>query len=177
MISAVISTLNEAEGLAVTLASLVPAAVSGLVSQVVVADGGSTDATLEVVEDAGAKLVHSEGGLAAGCAAAKGPWLLLLDPGARLEAGWEAAARDHLAHHAQEAGYFRLALDDHRVRARLKEAWWALRTSVAGPSPEQGLLVSARAYGGRLRLRPLAAAVHPHPARLRRSDLPHFRGR
>ena len=55
MISVVIPTLNAAATLQRALSPLVPAAVDGLVREVVVADGGSTDETLELAEDAGAQ--------------------------------------------------------------------------------------------------------------------------
>ena len=162
MISVVIATQNAAGTLAATLSALVPAAVNHLVREVVIADGGSTDETLEIVEDSGARRVA--GSLAEGCAAAKGPWLLILPADVRLMPEWEAAARDHIEHHAGEAGWFRLALDDHRVSARLKEA-----VAGFGPGGRRGLLLTKRLFdsvGGdpatldrRLgpKLRPLAA--------------------
>ena len=181
MISVVIPTLNAAESLAASLSALVPAAVNNLVREVVIADGGSTDETLAIAEDAGAKVVAAEPGrglqFAAGCAAAKGPWLLALHPETRLGPEWEAAARDHMENHPREAGYFRFAVDDHRAAARLLEAGETLRCGVFGrPRGAQGLLISRRLYdevGGypcvsraedavlarrlRGRLRPLAA--------------------
>ena len=161
MNSVVIATWNAAETLPAVLSALVPAAVNNLVREVVVADAGSTDETLEIVDDAGARLV--EGDLAAGLAVAKGPWLLLLNPDIRLAPEWEAAARDHIEHHAREAGYFRLALDDHRATARIAEAWASLK----GATAENGLLLAKRTYDdaggdlGRLRgrMRPLPARV------------------
>ncbi|MEZ5917510.1 MAG: glycosyltransferase [Parvularculaceae bacterium] len=48
-ISVVIPTLNAGRGLAEALAALVPAALDGLVREVIVADGGgSTDETLAI---------------------------------------------------------------------------------------------------------------------------------
>jgi glycosyltransferase involved in cell wall biosynthesis len=159
MISVVIQTLDAAQTLPATLSALVPAAVNNLVRELVIVDGGSADETLEIVDDAGARLVS--GDLPAGLAAAKGPWLLILPADVRLAPEWEAAARDHIEHHAKQAGCFRMALDDHRATARIAEAWASLR----GPSADQGLLLSKRLYeeaGGDLgklrgRLRPLAA--------------------
>lgn len=139
MISVVIATHNAGQTLPQALSALVPAAVANLVREVVVADAGSTDETLAVVDDAGARLVA--GDLAEGCAAAKGPWLLILPPDIRLMPEWEAAARDHMEHHASEAGWFRLALDDHRASARLKEA-----LSAVGGGGREGVLISKRLY-------------------------------
>ncbi len=159
MISVVIATLNAAETLPATLAALVPGAVSNLVREVVIADAGSTDQTLAIVEDAGARLAGAD--LAGACDLAKGPWLMLLPSAVRLAPEWQAAARDHIEHHAGEAGYFRGALDDHRAAARLRELWAGLRGAGGG----QGLLLSKRLYAEtgadlrrlRGRLRPLAA--------------------
>ena len=95
MISAILATRDDARRLGETLAALVPAAVDGLVRQVVIADAGSTDRTLEVADDAGATLVA--GNLRAGIAAALQPWVLILDPGARLPSGWDDVVRAHIA--------------------------------------------------------------------------------
>ena len=55
MISVVVPTLNAEAGLAASLTSLVPAAVEGLVREVIVVDGGSTDGT------AAAATIRTEG--------------------------------------------------------------------------------------------------------------------
>jgi len=94
MISAVLATLNDARRLGETLAVLVPAAVDGLVRQVIIVDMGSADETLEVADDAGATIV--KGDLGAGIAVARERWVLVLDPGARLAAGWDDAVRAHM---------------------------------------------------------------------------------
>ena len=95
MISAVLATRDDARRLGETLAALVPAAVDGLVRQVIIADAGSTDRTLEVADDAGATLVS--GDLRAGIAAARERWLLILDSGARLPSGWDDLVRAHIS--------------------------------------------------------------------------------
>jgi glycosyltransferase involved in cell wall biosynthesis len=160
MISVVIPTLNSAATLAECLGALIPAAVDALVREVVVADGGSTDDTFAVADDAGARFIPAQGDraalVAAGCAAAKGPWLLILHPETRLGSEWIAAAKGHLADYPRAAGYFRLALDDHGALARLKEAGAAM---FGRPGGEQGLLIPKALHeaGGAPRARPLPA--------------------
>lgn len=151
MISVVIPTLNEADLLPLTLAALVPAAVDGLVREVIVSDGGSTDATLEIAEEAGARLVTSAKGrgaqLAAACALAKGPWLLILHADTRLAIGWETIALSHCRQYTDYAGYFKFQLDDPALIARVWEAGVALRCRLlALPYGDQGLLISKALY-------------------------------
>ena len=95
MLSVLIETKNDEEGLARTLASLVGGAVEGVVREVIVCDGGSTDHTLRVAEHAGCHVVTQ--GLAVAVAQAKGDWLLMLEPGARPADGWIEAVLDHVA--------------------------------------------------------------------------------
>lgn len=111
MISVVIPTLNDERRLTAALAPLVPAAMEGLIRELICVDGGSEDATFEIADDAGAKFIRSGGEVAArvaeGIKAAKGPWVLVLDPGVRLDFGWESAALKHMNAHTGP-GRFRL---------------------------------------------------------------------
>ncbi len=79
------------ERLAGSLASLVPAVIEGLVSDAVVRDLSQSEAVARVAEAAGAMLVA--GSPAEAIAAARGSWLLMLEPGARLEPGWAGPVR------------------------------------------------------------------------------------
>jgi rSAM/selenodomain-associated transferase 2 len=156
MISVVIPVLNVQATLGTTLAALVPAAVDGLVKELILVDGGSSDATLEIAEDAGARVIHAEKGrgvqLAAGCAAARSPWLMVLHADTRLARDWAQPVLDHLDGPDDCAGYFRFALDDRGWKPRLWEAGVALRCRILGlPYGDQGLLISRRlldAVGG-----------------------------
>lgn len=100
MISVLIPTLNDEARLAAALAPMVPASMDGVVRELIVVDRGSTDATLEIADDAGAIVVSSEGpgyeGLQEAFKLAKGPWILLVDPSVRLDFGWEAEAKRHM---------------------------------------------------------------------------------
>jgi len=156
MISVIIPTLNAERLLVPTLGALIPATVDGLVREVIVADGGSTDRTLEIAEDAGAEMVHAEPGrgnqLIAGAAKARFPWLLFLHADTLLEPGWhrEAAAfieRTEEDRRLPMAGAFRFALDDIGFRPRLLEAGVAARCALVRlPYGDQGLLIPARLY-------------------------------
>ena len=87
MLTVLIETMNDEEGLARTLASLIGGVVEGVVRDVIVCDRGSTDQTHRVAEHAGCHYI-ANGGVAAGISQAKGEWLLLVEPGARLVDGW-----------------------------------------------------------------------------------------
>ena len=104
MLSALIETRDDEEGLARTLASLVGGAVEGVVRDVVVCDAGSADGTRAVAEHAGCAIAPD---LAAGIARAKGDWLLMLEPGARLAEGWVDEAVAHMAKFAMPARFSR----------------------------------------------------------------------
>jgi rSAM/selenodomain-associated transferase 2 len=152
-LSVVIPTLNAAPALPATLASLDAAA------EVVVADGGSTDGTEGLARSLGATVIAAPRGrgaqLAAGIAAARGPWLLLLHADTRLAPGWVGAVRAAMAEPGR-AFHFRFALDDAAPAARRLERAVAWRCrALALPYGDQGLLIHCdllAAVGG---MRPL----------------------
>lgn len=95
MLTVLIPTRNSEEALARTLASLVSGAVEGVVREVIVCDGGSSDGTARVADHSGC-LFLPDAGLTEGRERARSEWLLVLQPGARLAAGWTEAVRDHV---------------------------------------------------------------------------------
>ncbi len=107
MISVVIATHDDERTLGQTLASLVPAAVDALVREVILADAGSTDHTLAIAEDAGARVARGEGTVEArlldACKAARSDWLLILEASAPAPTGWEGAAGRHIERHPGRA--------------------------------------------------------------------------
>jgi rSAM/selenodomain-associated transferase 2 len=139
-----------------TLASLVPALVHGVVQEAIVADGGSTDETLEIADAAGTHVVKPPRGrgaqLDAGAALARGDWLLFLHADTVLEAGWAEEAESFMeriesGRRRQAAAYFRFALDDDGFMPRLVEGLVGLRCLLfAMPYGDQGLLISRALY-------------------------------
>jgi glycosyltransferase involved in cell wall biosynthesis len=97
MISVVIPTHDDETVLGRALGPLVAAVVSGLVREVILADGGSVDATLDIGEDAGCRIVAGEGSdrtrARAAAEAAHGDWVMILPPGVQLLPGWEGVVR------------------------------------------------------------------------------------
>lgn len=156
MISVVIPTLNAEAGLAATLTSLVPAAVDGLVCEVIVVDAGSSDRSVRIAEQAGAEIVRTNPGrgrqLALGAKQARFPWLLFLHADTILEAGWEREAvafieRVTAGGRNEAAAAFSFALDDLGVRPRIIEAAVAMRCALLRlPYGDQGLLIPRRLY-------------------------------
>ena len=94
MLSVIIPTRDSERELQTLWPVLVPAAVDGLVREVIAADAGSSDATRLICEDAGALWV--EGGLDAAARGARGDMLLVLPPSLRLRRGWDDVLRAHL---------------------------------------------------------------------------------
>jgi glycosyltransferase involved in cell wall biosynthesis len=158
MLSVVIPTKNSEEGLARTLASLVPAAAEGVVREVIVADAGSTDGTRVVAEAAGCLLVDASGSwgerIGIGVdAMRRAPWLMLLPPQVVLEGDWfrELAAfierSERGGRAASFAASFRLEFDAYGFKARTAERAIALCSGWLGlPVPQQGLVMSRRLW-------------------------------
>lgn len=151
----VIPALNAAARLGATLAACAEAAPAELI----LVDGGSTDATRRVAAAAGARVLDSPRGrgpqLAAGAAAAGGDWLLFLHADTRPAPGWAGAVRRHMREDSR-AAYFAFALDDPAPAARRLERLVAWRCRVlALPYGDQGLLVSRALYQAVGGFRPL----------------------
>ena len=134
MLSVLIETRNDEEGLARTLASLVGGAVEGLVREVIVCDAGSTDQTHYVAEHAGCHYL-AQGGIAAGIKLAKGDWLLLLEPGSRLAEGWIAEVGAHIARQTMAARF---------SRSRSTRTPFLARVLSRNRALAEGLLISVR---------------------------------
>lgn len=156
MISVIIPARNAEHRLAATLSALVPSAVDGIVKQVIVVDGGSTDSTAQVADQAGADVVMSAPGrggqLAQGAATARFPWLLFLHAGTVLEDGWERSATDFMrrvdyGERPMAAGAFTFRLDDKGIAPRVLERLVHLRCKISRvPYGDQGLLIPRQLF-------------------------------
>ena len=156
MISVVIPALNAESSLPAMLTALMPAALDGLVREVIVVDGGSRDRTLEIADHAGAEVIAGAANrgdqLAAGAARAKHPWLLFLHADTVLDPGWEREASQFMERvdsgaRPVAAAAFRFALDDMGARPRVLERLVALRCAALRlPYGDQGLLIPERLY-------------------------------
>ena len=148
-ISVIIPTLNAERGLNACLHSLMEGVEAGLIRELIVVDGGSSDASVKIAKDWGAEIVTtlpSRGGqLRAGCAAAKGTWLLILHADTALAPGWVGAVGAHLS--TPRAGWFKLAFDARGVAPALVAGWANLRSRMGLPYGDQGLLISQDLYG------------------------------
>jgi glycosyltransferase involved in cell wall biosynthesis len=154
MISVIIPTSNAAALLPRCFDGLIAGVIHGIVREVIVADGGSSDETLMIADAAGAHVIkagRTRGGqMSAGAALARSDWLLFLHPETALDAGWENEAESFIQRVTLErprAGVFRFALDDFEPSARRKEMLVAMRSGLLGqPCGEQGLLITKRLY-------------------------------
>jgi rSAM/selenodomain-associated transferase 2 len=157
-LAVVIPTLNAARALEASLEALRRGAGARLRYELVVSDGGSSDATLEAAKEAGARVLCGEAGrgtqLRRGAEATPAPWLLFLHADSRLAANWGKVATDFMIRGDSleeggdfRAGVFRFVLDDSESRARRIERLARWRGRVLGlPYGDQGLLISQRFY-------------------------------
>jgi glycosyltransferase involved in cell wall biosynthesis len=156
MLTVIIPTNNSERALVPTLAMLVPGAMTGTVTEVIVADAGSTDATAEVVDIAGCEIMVSSDPLGkrlrAAAAAARGTWLMFLRAGVVLDAAWveevtrvieNAVARGTVASHA---AVFRKASAQDTAEALWPQLVAVFAGAFGGPHPDQGLMISRQSY-------------------------------
>ncbi len=158
MLSVVIPTRNDERALVPTLAMLVPGVLAGAVRDVIVADGGSTDATAEVVEFAGCTLMSSPAPLGLrlreAAAAGRGTWLMFLRPGAILDATWVGETIRFIEDGAlradaeAQAAVFRRSPASAGGRSVVADLAAVLVAAFGAPSPDQGLVIARSLYEG-----------------------------
>jgi len=147
LVSVIIPTLDEAAALGRTLERV--GAAEGI--EVIVADGGSRDATCAIAARAGATVLVTAGGRAAqqnrGAAVAKGRYLLFLHADTLPPAAYADLIRRALDRPATVAGAFRFRLDQEGLIARLAEPGANLRSTLfRWPYGDQGLFLEKRVF-------------------------------
>lgn len=148
-LSIVMPTLDAEKGLERSLPALAEGLTTGLIRDLVISDGGSHDASLQIAEAAGARVVTgpaSRGGqLKRGAEAAGGEWLFFLHADTVLPSGWADAVAAHLG--SGRPAWCPMRFDHGGVPARLVAGWANLRARVfALPYGDQGLLISRDEY-------------------------------
>jgi glycosyltransferase involved in cell wall biosynthesis len=171
MLTVIIPSLNAETSLSRTLAALLPGMIDGVVREVILVDGGSTDRTVAVADAAGVDVIHSESGrgrqLIAGAEQARHNWMLFLHSDTVLADGWHQEARrfmlssDAAPHNSNapstnapsaksslpRAAAFKFALDDVGVKPRIWEHAVAARCAMFRlPYGDQGLLIPKSLY-------------------------------
>lgn len=146
-----IPALNAERSLPGCTAALFEGLDAGLVRELIVSDGGSTDDTEAIALRLGAEVVTgppSRGGqLRRGAAQAGGAWLLVLHADTQLDPGWSEAVLAHMRARPDRAACFRLAFDQPGTAARITAGWANLRTRLFGlPYGDQGLLIPMSLY-------------------------------
>jgi hypothetical protein len=150
MLSVIIPTHNSEQALVPTLAALVSGATAGLISEVLVADGGSQDDCAVVADIAGCEFLALEEPLGrrlkAAAAKARAPWLMFMRPGTVLYAPWTDDVTRFVAQRAprNKAAVFRRGAGP---QTALREALSFLIAGLGRARPEQGLIIAKPLYG------------------------------
>ncbi len=150
-LSIIIPTLNVQADLGVCLQSLLPGLEAGLIREVIVSDGGSTDETHAIASNSGATILESQKGrslqLRAGAKAARGDWLLFLHADTALSRNWPERVSDHIADYSSMAAVFELKYRSDTRAARWLERRALRRARWMGlPYGDQGLILSRKLY-------------------------------
>ena len=146
-ISVIIPTLNEAETILPTLGK----ALEGFNIECIVADGGSTDDTVRLPQEAGAKVVSAAQGRAvqmnAGAASASGTIVLFLHADTELPDNWDFLIRAALKNPQIALGAFRFRIKE-RLRGIAAVEWGTnLRSRLFRmPYGDQGLFLRRETF-------------------------------
>lgn len=144
-ISVIIPTLNEEASIAATLKSLVSQNLKAESLEVIVADGGSSDRTVEIARRV-VKVVASRPGrgcqMNSGADAASGDILLFLHADTILPANWHEGIISAMTDERVVGGAFSLSIESGRLSHRIIAASANARSRFLGlPYGDQGIFV------------------------------------
>jgi uncharacterized protein len=147
LLSVIIPTLNEAEGLGKVLDRVRKEAAT----EIIVVDGGSKDETREIAARAGALVMEAPGGRAAqqnaGAMAARGRLLLFLHADTLLPENYAALIRETMDDPSKVAGAFRFRTDGSGAAMRFIEWTANLRSGLLqAPYGDQALFMEKRVF-------------------------------
>ncbi len=147
-LTVIIPTLNEARYLPGLLSDLHSIAVP---TEVIVVDGGSHDATLEVAKHAGVRTLSAPQGRAtqmnAGAAMASSDWLCFLHADVRMPLGARRELEQVIRVGSSNVAVWRLTIHSRGVWFRLVEFGAWLRDRLGGlPYGDQGLIVRRQLF-------------------------------
>jgi rSAM/selenodomain-associated transferase 2 len=148
-ISVIIPALNEASNLPQTLASV----RASHDTEVIVVDGGSQDATIEVAKAFQAKVIAAPPGRAMqmnwGAQAAAGDILLFLHADTRLPPQWDERVQQTLNQPGVVAGAFHLAIEGEEPGLRWVEWGVGVRSRLFQmPYGDQAIFLTAKVFHG-----------------------------
>jgi hypothetical protein len=153
MLSVIIPTEGSEHTAVATLAGLVPGAASGIVTEVLLVDRGGSSVIERVADVAGCSFLAFEGSraeaMAAGARRARAPWLMFLHAGAVPDHGWIEETTQFIQRVSEggrpRAAVFRYARAPYSETS-LRDGLRFLGRIIAGPFPDQGLLIARDHY-------------------------------
>jgi hypothetical protein len=153
MLSVIILTEGVEHPVVATLAALVPGAASGIVREVLLVERGAGGVIERVADVSGCRFIVSRGSrgeaMAEGARQARSPWLMFLHAGAVPDHGWIEETTQFVqtvsGSGRLRAAVFRYARAPYSD-ASLREALRFVGRMIAGPFPDQGLLIAREHY-------------------------------
>jgi len=148
-LSIIVPTLDEAPGIAACLGRLEPLRGRGV--EVVVADGGSSDATAALAAPLADRVIAAPRGRAsqmnAGAAASRGDTLLFLHADTRLPDGADRLVLEGLAASGRQWGRFDVAIEGRPAMLRVVAACMNARSRLTGiATGDQAIFVRRAAF-------------------------------
>lgn len=149
-ISVVIPTLNAGADLPKCLIALFEGVEAGVIRELIVSDGGSVDATIDIAQEAGAVVVRGDasrgGQLRRGGAVCGGEWILFLHSDTVLPDEWSDVLMAHMANFPGHAGSFRLGFMADGLAPMFVAAWANVRSKMGLPYGDQAMFVPRALY-------------------------------